>query len=108
MPNLLPQCHLHPRPLVLTRAVLPPRGHLEMSGDISGFQWWSWGGVLLACNGSRPVVLLNIYSAQDSFHHKELSSPKWQQCETEEPTLSIMYFPRVYIVSLHSRFWLGY
>lgn len=78
-----------------------------MSGDIFGFHKWGGGGVLLASSGWRPVILLNNYNVQGSPHHRELSSPKCQECEIEERALDIMYFSRVFIVSLHLRLWPG-
>lgn len=60
--------------------------------------------MLRARSGSGAVVQLNIYNVQDSFHHKEFSSSKCQECEIEAPTLDSVCFSKVYIVFFQARF----
>lgn len=57
------------------RTILSPRGHLEMSGDIVTTK----EGVLLASNGWRPGMLLNISQC------KNFPDPNIDSATMEEP-----------------------
>ena len=64
-------------PVVLNQAILPPRWHLTMSGDISGcLNLGEW--VPLASCGQRPGMLLNFCQCTGQSHNKEWSIPKCQ------------------------------
>ena len=74
--------------------ILPPKGHLVMSGDIFDCQNW----YVLASNQQRPGMLLTSHNTKVIPNNEELPGPKVNTAEVKTLVFSNQTFPSYYFI----------